>query len=98
MRHDRWKFHFMIQEHETGMGIWQQPFTTLRLPMLFDLKNDPFERGDTSMAYHTWMYDRAYLLTGIAQPETAKMLATFKEFPPRFKPASFTVDASTLGQ
>lgn len=98
MRHDRWKFHFIIQTHEGGWEVWQQPFTTLRIPMVFDMKNDPLERANKSMNYDSWVYDHEFLISGIAQPETAKMLATFKEFPPRFKPASFTVDTSTLGK
>ncbi|GAB5992044.1 arylsulfatase [Aeromonas enteropelogenes] len=98
MRHNRWKFHFKIQENETGFDIWQKPFTTLRVPLLVDLYNDPLEKGIDSMSYNDWFYDRLFLISGVAQPETAKMLATFKEFPPRFKPASFTVDASTLGK
>ncbi|OEF27545.1 arylsulfatase [Vibrio rumoiensis] len=91
MRHDRWKFHFRIQEHESGWGVWERPFTTLRVPKMFDLKNDPFERGDTSMEYGKWMYDRIYLMAGYAQPEVFKMYKSFEKFPPRFKPASFTV-------
>lgn len=91
LRKDRWKFHFMIQEHETGWAVWERPFTKLRVPKLFDLKNDPFERGDTSDFYGPWQYERQFLLSGIAVPEAMKMLETFKEFPPRQKPASFTV-------
>ncbi|GGO78927.1 arylsulfatase [Marinobacterium nitratireducens] len=94
LRHNRWKFHFNIQTNETGLAIWMKPLTKMRVPMIYDLKNDPFERGDTGIGYDRWLYDRSYLLMGVAIPETAKMLQTFKEFPPRFKPASFTVDVS----
>ncbi|EXJ41611.1 sulfatase domain protein [Vibrio parahaemolyticus VPTS-2010_2] len=90
-RKDRWKFHYQIQENETGWAVWERPFTKLRVPKLFDLKMDPFERGDTSDFYGPWQYDRQFLITGIALPETAKMLQTFKEFPVRQKPASFTI-------
>jgi len=92
MRYDRWKFHFAIQEHETGWEIWERPFTKLRIPKLFDLRNDPFERGDTSIFYGPWQYDRQFILSGIALPQTIKMLKSFKDFPPRMEPASFTVD------
>ncbi|WP_025632213.1 arylsulfatase [Vibrio parahaemolyticus] len=90
-RKDRWKFHYQIQENETGWAVWERPFTKLRVPKLFDLKMDPFERGDTSDFYGPWQYDRQFLITGIALPETAKMLQTFKGFPVRQKPASFTI-------
>ncbi|MBR9865509.1 MAG: arylsulfatase [Oceanospirillales bacterium] len=96
MRHNRWKFHFVIQTHENGLGVWQQPLTRLRVPLLFDMRMDPFERGDGGMTYEQWLVDHAFLITGIALPETMKMMKTLKEFPPRFKPASFTIDASKL--
>ncbi len=91
LRKDRWKFHFQIQEHETGWAVWERPFTKLRVPKLFDLKMDPFERGDSSDFYGPWQYERHFLLAGYAIPEAVKMLETFKEFPPRQKPASFTI-------
>ena len=62
------------------------------LPKLFDLRADPYERADiTSNTYYDWFLDHAYLLYG-AQAGTAEFLATFKEFPPSQRPASFTVD------
>ncbi len=89
MRYGRWKAHFMIQEH-SGIDVWRYPFTRLRTPMLFDLEVDPLERGDSGMDYNAWFYNRAFLLGG-AQKYVANMLASFKEFPPRQKPGSFTV-------
>lgn len=58
----KYKYHFMIQENETGLAIWQKPFTKLRVPKIFDLSIDPFERGDTGMGYDTWMYERSFLM------------------------------------
>ena len=64
----------------------------LRLPKIFNLRTDPFERADiTSNTYWDWMIDRVYL-TYAAQYIVREFLGTFKEFPPRMKPASFTVD------
>lgn len=89
MRYGRWKAHFMIQEH-SGWGAWRYPFTKLRVPMIFDLAVDPFERGDTGFGYDKWTMERVFLLGG-AQKEVATMLQSFKEFPPAQKPGSFTV-------
>ena len=72
--------------------MWAEPFTPLRVPKIFDLHADPFERADiTSNTYYDWLLDRAYILGG-AQALTAEFLATFKEFPPSQRPASFTID------
>ena len=95
MRQGRWKIHFMIQEH-TGLDLWRYPFTKLRAPMIFDLAVDPLEKGDQGMGYQSWFYDRMFLMGG-AQKSAKEMLATFKEFPPRQKPGSFTVsDVSAM--
>ena len=90
MRDERYKYHFMIQE-KSGMELWAYPFTQLRVPYLFDLKLDPLEKGDQGYGYWGWLYERLFLMIP-AQQKVGKMLATFKEFPPRQKAASFTVD------
>jgi arylsulfatase len=65
---------------------------TLRLPKIFNLRTDPYERADiTSNTYYDWMIDRAYMLVP-AQSLVAEFLATFKQFPPRQKAASFSLD------
>jgi arylsulfatase A-like enzyme len=89
VRGKRVKAHFMIQE-ATGIDVWRNPFKTLRAPILFDLQIDPGERAQEGMNYNDWWYRRAYALIPI-QEQVAKALATFKEFPPRQKPASFTI-------
>jgi arylsulfatase len=64
----------------------------LRVPKFFNLRTDPFERADiTSNTYYDWLLDHVYLLYA-AQSIVAEFMATFKEFPPRMKAASFTVD------
>jgi arylsulfatase A-like enzyme len=90
VRYQRLKIHFMIQE-ATGIDVWRHPFTTLRAPIFFDLEVDPFERGQEGMNYNDWWYRRAYLAVPI-QNIVGKTLMTFKEFPPRQRPASFTID------
>ena len=90
LRYQRLKVHFMIQE-ATGIDVWRHPFTTLRAPIFFDLEVDPFERGQEGMNYNDWWYRRAYLAVPL-QNIVGKTLMTFKEFPPRQRPASFTID------
>ncbi len=92
MRFENWKVVFMEQRAPGTMRVWAEPFTPLRVPKLFDLRADPYERADvTSNTYYDWLISQAYLLFA-AQVEAAKFLATFKEFPPRQRAASFTVD------
>nr|WP_045419526.1 arylsulfatase [Vibrio campbellii] len=88
MRQGKYKFHFAIQETETGLDIWRKPFTKLRAPMIYDLSIDPFERGDTGMGYDRWVYERSFLFAP-AMEGVKKMMATFDEFPPRQTPGSF---------
>jgi hypothetical protein len=74
------------------MNVWREPLTPLRLPQMFDLRADPFESADREAgAYERWAADRFYLLVP-AQTVVGQFLATFKEFPPRQNPASFSVD------
>ncbi len=91
VRVQNWKVVFKSQDH-TGIGVWRQPFTDLRTPLLFNLRSDPFERGDKSMEYETWFFARAFVVVP-SQAIVAQWLQSFKEFPIRQKPASFNLDA-----
>ncbi|WP_394019333.1 arylsulfatase [Xanthobacter pseudotagetidis] len=92
MRYENWKLVFSEQRATGTLRIWAEPFTQLRVPKIFDLRSDPYERADlTSNTYYDWMLDRAYLLVP-AQVEVAKFLSTFKEYPPAQRPASFSID------
>jgi arylsulfatase A-like enzyme len=92
LRYDNWKFVFAEQRVPGTVMIWAEPFVFLRVPKIFNLRTDPFERADiTSNTYWDWMIDRVYL-TYAAQYLVKEFLETFKEFPPRMKPASFSVD------
>jgi arylsulfatase len=92
MRYDNWKMVFMEQRVEGTCQIWAEPFVTLRVPGIFNLRTDPFEFAHTtSNTYWDWMFDHVFLLVP-AQHIVARFLATFKDFPPRQKAASFTVD------
>jgi arylsulfatase len=92
MRYENWKVVFMEQRAPGTLRVWAEPFTALRLPKLFDLRADPYERADiTSNTYYDWVISQPYLFFG-AQAATAKFLDTFKEFPPRQRAASFSID------
>jgi arylsulfatase len=92
LRFDNWKVVFMEQRLPGTLGVWAEPFVPLRIPKLYNLRTDPFERADiTSNAYYDWFLYHAYLVLA-AQAVVVPFLETFKEFPPRQKAASFTID------
>jgi arylsulfatase len=91
MRVNQWKIHFKIQEH-TGFEVWEREFTSLRVPRIYNIRSDPFERGDESFEYDDWQAHRAFLLVP-AQALVAKWLETLKKFPVRQKPATFNLDS-----
>jgi arylsulfatase len=92
LRFDNWKVVFMEQRLPGTLGVWAEPFVPLRLPKLFNLRTDPFERADvTSNTYYQWMIESAYLILA-ATTVAAQFLESFREFPPRQKAASFTID------
>jgi len=92
LRYDHWKTVFMEQRVQGTCQIWAEPFVVLRVPKLFNLRTDPYERADiTSNTYWDWMFDHIPLVLA-AQPLVAQFISTFVEFPPRQKAASFTVD------
>ncbi len=90
LRVHQWKAVFMEQRAH-GLDVWREPFSQLRIPKIFNLRADPFEEGEDGFFYDKWMADRAFLLVP-AQMIVAQWLESFKEFPPRQKPASFNVD------
>jgi arylsulfatase A-like enzyme len=90
IRYNEWKSVFLAQNNQ-GIGVWQGQFTNLRLPKLFNLRADPFERGDESIEYNKWMAERAFVQVPM-QALAANWLASFQEFPVRQKPASFNLD------
>ncbi len=92
LRFDNWKVVFAEQRQRGTLAIWMEPFTFLRIPKLFNLVTDPYERADvTSNTYWDWYLDHVFLLLP-AQDYIANFLATFEEFPPRQKAASFTIN------
>jgi arylsulfatase len=92
LRYGDWKLIFMEQRAEATLQAWIDPFVPLRVPLIFNLRRDPYERAQiTSNTYFDWMIDRVYLLVP-AQAYVGQFLQTFQEFPPRQKAASFSLD------
>ncbi|MGL6041032.1 MAG: sulfatase-like hydrolase/transferase [Deefgea sp.] len=91
MRYGRWKLVFQEQRAK-GFDVWQDPMVTLRMPKLFDLRADPFERTDhQAIGYAKWRVEHAYVF-GPAQNYVGKHLSTYKEFPPRQKAGTFGLE------
>jgi arylsulfatase len=92
LRYGDWKLIFMEQKAEGTFRVWMEPFVELRVPLIENLRRDPYERAEiTSNTYFDWVLDRAYMLVP-AQAYVGQFLATFQEFPPRQKAASFSLD------
>ncbi len=91
LRYKDWKLVFMEQRAKT-LALWAEPFVELRIPKIFNLRRDPFERADeNSNTYYDWLIDHAFMLVP-AQALVAEQIQSFREFPPRQKPASFNLD------
>ena len=92
LRYDNWKLVFMEQRTEGTLKVWADPFVSLRAPLLFNLRMDPYERAQlTSNTYYDWLFSHAFLLAP-AQDYVGRFLMTFKEYPQRQKAASFNLD------
>jgi arylsulfatase len=92
MRYDNWKAVFAQQRAAGTMLVWGEQFVHTRIPWLFNLRTDPYERSTiTSNTYWDWYFDHVYLLVPM-QTFVGNFLGTFQEFPPRQKAASFTID------
>jgi arylsulfatase len=92
VRYDNWKLVFMEQRVQGTLRVWAEPFVSLRLPKMFNLRTDPYERADvTSKTYYDYLIDHAFLIYG-AQDMVGKFVSTFKDYPPRQKAGSFNLD------
>ena len=92
LRYENWKVHFLEQRAE-ALNVWSEPFVKLRLPLIFNLRSDPFEKAQhESIYYADWLAHRAGFVAVGAQVLVGRWISSFKEFPPRQKPASFNLD------
>jgi len=91
LRYNKWKL-ILMEQRAHGFDVWEEPFWTLRVPKLVDLRADPFERGpEEGIDYSHWRIDRVFLLVP-AQAFVGQWLQSFAQFPPRQKPASFNLE------
>ena len=87
-----WKMNFCEQRTEGTLAVWRDPFTCLRAPTMFNLRMDPYERAEiTSNTWNDWSLRHSYMVVP-TQALVAQFISTFKEFPPRQRPSSFSVD------
>jgi len=92
VRFDNWKVVFLEQRAVGTLRIWAEPYVQLRLPKIFNLRTDPYERADiTSNTYYDWLLEHAWVVLPM-QAYVAEMIQTFTEFPVRQKPASFSIE------
>jgi arylsulfatase len=91
LRYNDWKVTFMIQESPGTLDVWSRPMVTTRIPWLYNLRRDPYEFATTtSNTYWDWYLDHAFLLLPAAE-YVGNFIATFQEYPPRMKAASFNL-------
>jgi hypothetical protein len=91
-RHGDWKAVFEEQKKPGGFPVWYEPLTAYRIPKIFNLRMDPYERADVvSDQYDDWRVRNAYLM-GWLNLKAAAFLETFRDYPPSQPPASFTID------
>ena len=91
MRYDAWKAVF-LENRGVAFGVWREPWTELRIPLVFNLRRDPFEKAQhNSNTYNDWFLDRAFVLVPMQQM-AGRFLMTMKEYPPSQIPASFSID------
>ena len=92
IRYRDWKA-VLMEQRATRLQCWAEPFVPLRVPKMFNLRRDPFERADeNSNTYWDWVLDHAFLIYGM-QALVAEQIEDFVKYPPRQKPASFNLDA-----
>ncbi len=91
LRYDRWKVVF-LEQRAHGFNVWQDPMVPLRFPKLFDLRADPFEQAEASGAWERWRIDHAFIFVP-AQAFVGQHLMSYRDYPPRQKPGSFSLDA-----
>jgi arylsulfatase len=87
-----WKAVYLENRAEQ-LQVWREPFVHLRLPLLFNLRRDPFEKSQhNSNTYHDWVIDRAYVL-GPMQVVASRFLLTLKDYPPSQMPGDWSLSS-----
>jgi arylsulfatase A-like enzyme len=92
VRYDNWKFVFLEQRAAGTLAVWSEPYVHLRVPLMFNLRTDPYERASiTSNTYYDWVLDHAWVCVP-TQAYVFQMIQTIVDFPLRQKPGSFSLD------
>ena len=90
LRYGDWKLHFMMQ-YNHGVEVWEKPFTTVKMPIIMNLRMDPFERAyEEGIGYDKWALERVFMVAPAGQ-YVGQWLQSFEDFPPRQKPGSFNL-------
>jgi arylsulfatase len=91
IRYDDWKAVF-LENRGVGLEVWREPFIELRIPLLFNLRRDPFEKAHPSATvYNDWMIDHAFVVVPLQQI-AGKFLMSMKDYPPSQSPGSFNLE------
>jgi len=91
LRYNNWKVHFLVQDQDGTLEIWQREFRPLRIPYMFNLRTDPYEFARiTSNTYWDWWFDHSWILYPMGDA-IGPFLKSFEEFPPAQKPGTFTI-------
>lgn len=91
-RYEDWKVVF-LENRGVAFGVWREPFVELRVPLIFNLRRDPFERAQhNANVYDDWLLDHAFVIVPI-QGLAAKFLKTMQDYPPSQKPGSFNLSS-----
>lgn len=95
IRWNDWKFSFAEQRAQPGTwDLWRDPFVSLRVPRIQNLRRDPFERAhEESVNYQMWIQEKQFAIVPVAE-YAAKVAGSFKEFPPRNAPANYSLDSA----
>ena len=89
-RYDAWKVVF-LENRGQAFGVWREPFTELRIPLLFNLRRDPFEKAQhNSNTYNDWFLSRVFVIVPL-QASAAEFLKTMQDYPPSQSPGSFNL-------
>jgi arylsulfatase len=86
-----WKAVF-LENRGQAFEVWREPFVELRVPLLFNLRRDPFEKAQhNSNTYNDWFLSRVFAIVPMQQI-AAKFLMTMKDYPPSQSPGSFNLE------
>ena len=91
VRWDDWKVVYK-ENRGRAFGVWREPFTDLRVPLVFNLRRDPYERAQhNANVYEDWALERPYIIFG-TQMIAVEFLKTLVAYPPSQTPGSFNLD------